>query len=123
MRNCDGCTYCCNGHLIGTVEDIQFGNMNACHRLTNSGCSIYENRPSMCTNYYCAWAQELFPEWMRPDLCGVVVSVEIDKENRQYLKAISNNNLPSDVEALLNTFTKSFNTYYVFVKVIKITSI
>lgn len=119
MRNCDGCQACCQGFLIGSVNDKPFGNMVPCSYL-GSECSIYEDRPQMCRDYYCAWAQELLPEFAKPSECGVVVSVEIDKEGRQYLKAVHKDSLREDVRVALDDFTRKNNSYFTTVKVIPI---
>lgn len=76
MRNCDGCTACCEGWLQGEAYGLKFGKENACPFLTNLRCSIHCVRPQVCKNFYCGWIQELFPEWMRPDKSKVLISVE-----------------------------------------------
>lgn len=128
MRECNGCSYCCDGHLSGEVDGKSFGQMEACHNLTEDGCNIYDNRPNMCHNYYCAWAQELFPEWMKPNECGVVISVETEvaprgRIGKQYLKAVYQKELPLNVAEQIQQFVDENDTYFVPVKVIPIKSI
>lgn len=46
-----------------------------CHFFRN-GCTIYEHRPDSCKDYFCGWIMDDkndFPEWLRPDLSGVIV--------------------------------------------------
>jgi Fe-S-cluster containining protein len=89
MRSCGECTKCCE-LLQGNAYGHEFGCGNSCKFLGTSGCKIYKIRPECCRNYYCAWAQELLPEEMRPDKCGVLVSVE-NGEKGQYLRVINEN--------------------------------
>lgn len=67
----------------------------------------------MCRNFYCGWAQELLPEWMQPNLCKVMVSVE-NWSKGQYLKCIEMGQQMND-EALLAImdFCKKNNAPYV----------
>lgn len=41
----------------------------------------------MCRSYQCAWSQGLFTADLRPDLIGLMVSVEVGQEG-QFLKVI-----------------------------------
>ena len=74
----------------------------------------------MCSNYYCAWAQGLMPEEMRPDKIGALVSVEWDQTGKQILKSVSINNLREDVEKYLIDFVTKHNTNLIKTKVIPI---
>jgi hypothetical protein len=84
MRECGECTACCTW-LVGSAYGHEFGNGKSCKFLCESGCSVHKARPNVCMNYFCAWAQELLPEDMRPDKCKYIVSVE-NSERGQYLK-------------------------------------
>ena len=86
LRDCGECTACCTW-MIGESYGHKFGNGVSCNFLDKCGCGIYEKRPEVCRKYQCGWSQELFPEEMRPDKCGIIVSVE-NNENEQYLRAI-----------------------------------
>lgn len=89
FRPCGDCAACCEGHLIGTAHGNKYGNHKPCVFLVSGLCSIYQQRPTSCHNYQCAWSQHLLPQKMRPDQCGVLVSVETNAETgQQYLKAI-----------------------------------
>jgi hypothetical protein len=87
MRPCGECTACCTW-LKGSAYGYEFGNGKSCKFLCEQNCSVYTKRPKVCEQYFCAWAQELLPEEMRPDRCGVIASVE-KNENEQYLKLTS----------------------------------
>lgn len=47
-----------------------------CFFLSEGRCTDYEGRPNTCKSYNCAWKKEheVFPEWMRPDLTGVIIT-------------------------------------------------
>lgn len=86
MRECGSCTACCTW-LIGNAYGWEFGGGKSCRFLCETGCSVHKARPKVCENYFCAWAQELIDEDLRPDKSGILVSVE-SNENGQYLKVI-----------------------------------
>jgi Fe-S-cluster containining protein len=87
MRECGECTACCTW-LQGSAYGYEFGGGKSCKFLCDTGCSVHKARPKLCEGYFCAWAQELLAEEMRPDKCGVLVSVE-NNEKGQYLKLVS----------------------------------
>lgn len=120
MRSCNGCDRCCDGHLEGTARGTWFGKLKPCKFLADTLCTIYDARPSQCRKYYCAWAQELLPIWMKPSEIDVVVSVEIDQTNKQYLKVVSTNDLTTEVENEINSWVTENNTYFVKNKIIPI---
>lgn len=84
MRPCEECTACCT-YLIGSAFGHEFGGGNSCKFLCEKGCDVYRARPKTCESYFCAWAQELLSEEMRPDKCGVLSSVENGLDG-QYLR-------------------------------------
>ena len=106
MRNCDGCTKCCEGYLSGTARGAFFGNLISC-KFLNKVCTIYSERPSTCYRYQCAWTQELLPVWMKPSEIDLIVSVENDDNGKQFLKAVSPNELETDHKDELEIFCKS----------------
>ena len=110
MRECGDCRECCSGKLRGNTRGKYFGEGVPCAYLKSEGCSIYDERPSQCRTYYCAWAQELFPLWMKPNESGVLISVERDRDGRQYLKVVSGE-LTTEVEKELKDFCNHHRTY------------
>ena len=116
MRECGSCTVCCTW-LIGTAYGCEFGNGKSCKFLCEKGCSIHKVRPKVCENYFCAWAQELFDEELRPDKCGFLVSVE-QNENQQYLKVIeiSKNSINNNIIKYFQNWSLKMNAPVVFVK-------
>jgi Fe-S-cluster containining protein len=75
-RECGSCTKCCEGWLSAKINGHLMYPGRNCFFLAAGKCTIYENRPSTCDNYNCAWKIEnnVFPEWMRPDLAGIIIT-------------------------------------------------
>ena len=114
FRSCGKCTACCDGHLIGNSYGNAFGNKKPCIFLVKKICAIYETRPQTCRNYQCAWTQGILPEWMKPSECGILVSVEIDKDRNKYLKIIEMKPvIDYEVYKEIDIFCKENSTYYV----------
>lgn len=89
FRPCGECTACCDGNLKSNSHGNTFANRNACVFLVKKVCSIYEDRPNTCRNYQCAWSQTLFDEDLRPDKCGVLISVETNPNTQeQFFKVL-----------------------------------
>lgn len=45
--------------------------------MTDCGCGLYDDlsRPPTCNTYSCVWTQQwYFPEWVKPDKCGFILS-------------------------------------------------
>lgn len=84
---CGDCHACCSGALVGSAYGTQFGLGKKCIFLVKECCTIYSVRPPTCQKYQCAWTQQILPEWMKPNKCGVLVSVETAPD-KQYLKVI-----------------------------------
>lgn len=111
FRDCGECTACCTW-MIGEAYGNKFGNGISCKFLKECGCGIYEDRPQVCKGYQCAWSQSLFPEEMRPDKCGIIVSVESNEKVGQYLRAVimENNEYTEKYKSYLQTWSKKMNT-------------
>lgn len=116
MRPCDECNECCKV-LYGSAFGYEFGQGTPCKFLGTCGCKVYRARPEFCRTYYCAWAQELLPEEMRPDKCGVLISVE-DGENGQYLRAMSVNEeeINKNILSYLKEWSIKMNTSVIYKK-------
>lgn len=116
MRECDGCKECC---IIpyGNVYGHEFGNGTPCKFLGECGCNVYKARPDFCKKYYCAWAQELLPIEMKPNECGVLVSVE-NGENGQFLRAVSTTGkeLNTDILLKLKDWSIKMNAPVIYMK-------
>jgi Fe-S-cluster containining protein len=115
MRPCGDCTACCTW-LNGSAYGHTFGNGKTCKFLCESGCSVHKARPKVCESYFCAWSQELIDEEMRPDKCGVIVSVE-NNENGQYLKLISTKEeINTDILNYFSKWSSIMNTPVIYLK-------
>ncbi len=82
-RECGQCRVCCVALTIDTDELQKLPSVQ-CPHLCEKGCSIYEARPAVCQQYFCAWRHLGFlgDHW-RPDKCGVLISFEPDKSNSE----------------------------------------
>lgn len=80
-KSCGECTACCSGALSGEAHGHYFYKGRPCFFLTGKGCGIYENRPeNPCVSFKCGYLSEnFFPEWMRPDKCGILATLRIMK--------------------------------------------
>lgn len=71
MSRCGACTLCCE--LLEVAVLHKAANTQCLHCVRGTGCSIWENRPAVCRQYFCLWAvSNKLPENLRPDKCGVV---------------------------------------------------
>ena len=113
MRECGECTSCCTW-LQGSAYGYEFGGGKSCKFLCETGCSVHKARPKVCENYFCAWAQELLTEEMRPDKCGVIASVENNQQG-QYLKLISTGEeINTGILEYFKTWSKIMNTPVIY---------
>jgi uncharacterized protein len=71
-RVCGPCTLCCR---FFAVPEIAKPAQEWCAHCSAAGCGIHADRPQSCRNFECFWLMdEGFPEDLRPDRCGIVVS-------------------------------------------------
>ncbi|NRA25317.1 MAG: hypothetical protein HRU08_12775 [Oleispira sp.] len=73
-RECGECTACC---VVLLIEDESFKKPadKVCSNLRAAGgCKIYNKRPSVCQDWFCAWRfmAQLDEEW-RPDRSGILL--------------------------------------------------
>lgn len=114
FRPCGDCTACCSGQLVSNSYGNQFGRGHRCIFLVEEKCTVYETRPQVCRNYQCAWSQNLLDHDMRPDQSGIMVSVETDKNKKQYFKAMDLiKTVPYETYIKLDRAAKKFNTYWI----------
>lgn len=87
IRQCNGCTACCDGWLSGTVYGHSFWPGRPCHFRGNGCCTIYQSRPKdPCQDFVCSWLRDLnIPAWMKPNECKVLI---VDKviDNQPYVE-------------------------------------
>lgn len=80
-RECGECSACCvtlriDEPTIKKPQDVPCSKLTSC-----GGCSIYESRPDVCRNWYCAWRvmPQLDDSW-RPDRSEIMLRIH-DSEN------------------------------------------
>jgi hypothetical protein len=114
-RTCGECNLCCKS-LLHTVNGQVHHHGKPCFYL-GTGCTVYEKRPQSCRDYYCAYIQGLLPEWLKPNLSNLVVSVERWGPNKEFnmLRAVEVGGTLS-VEALswLIQFTREQNSGLIY---------
>lgn len=78
---CQSCTACCT---VFEIKELGKSFGEPCKHLGKNllnepGCTIYQERPDACRGYICLWLEaartknRVAPEFMRPDICGVVL--------------------------------------------------
>ena len=76
-RTCGDCSECCRSGILGSVHGKMTYKGIPCHFLSGNKCSIYSSRPDTpCKQFNCVWLDDTkaaLPEWMRPDLSGVMI--------------------------------------------------
>ena len=77
-RSCDGCTRCCEGWLQAEALGKRFFPGQPCHWLSiGKGCTVYEDRPPVCTSFTCAWLDNHFlPEWFKPSDAAIICNLQ-----------------------------------------------
>lgn len=117
FRQCGDCTACCQGHLIGKAYDHDFYPGKPCFYL-KPRCIVYDDRPTACKNYYCAWVQGLFSEKLKPTMSKVIISVEIDENKKKFLKVVPTTKdvIAREVLDEIEKFVIENQTYYKVVR-------
>lgn len=81
-RLCGGCNACCvipAVHGDGVEKLAYVPCKHSRGDVLGRWCQIYDSRPLMCRGFECVWVMGYGGEWDRPDLSGVMGSVnEID---------------------------------------------
>lgn len=108
MRKCGTCTLCC---IVMEVPELDKAAGQDCKNRTDSGCSIYNDRPIPCREFNCLWKfKKIFKDKdckKRPDNIGVVIipkesvagyspgvqliAMSVDAFKRGVVKKITNN--------------------------------
>ncbi|MGY3887354.1 YkgJ family cysteine cluster protein [Aeromonas aquatica] len=73
-RACGGCSACCIDLRIEQDSLKKLADEPCPHLVQSGGCGIYNERPSVCRTWYCAWRYmaNLGDEW-RPDRSGIIL--------------------------------------------------
>ncbi|MBS89363.1 MAG: YkgJ family cysteine cluster protein [Sphingobium sp.] len=88
-RDCGDCTICCTVLTVDT-SDFQKPAGKSCPQLTAQGCSIHAVRPHICRTWFCAWRRIAdMPDEARPDLSGILVSLDFVRQPRNCFEGVS----------------------------------
>ena len=73
-RECGGCTACC---FIGGIPELNKPGHTVCSHACAQGCDVYGTpaKPETCDKFSCAWWNGIGSPADRPDLCGVMLSI------------------------------------------------
>lgn len=73
-RECGECTACCVDLLIDDENFKKPADQACVNLIEKGGCKIYQQRPSVCQDWYCAWRfmAQLDDTW-RPDRSGILL--------------------------------------------------
>lgn len=86
-RNCNGCTACCDGWATGEAYGHAFYPGTKCHFVSDSGCTIYEDRPEQpCKTFRCLWlTSSAIPSWMKPNLVNALLVAETSRNGTKFV--------------------------------------
>lgn len=88
-RECGDCVACCAVLKIDTPALSKPAD-TLCRHNTGQGCSIHATRPEICRTWFCAWRRTAsMPDAARPDLSGLLVSLDFNRNPRNCLEGIS----------------------------------
>lgn len=90
-RQCLPCVTCCHGWMPAEVLGHKLRPGSPCPHVTPQGCGVYERRPEdPCRIFICSWLVEgsPLPDWMRPDLSGVIVLLSLPWEGEYVISAV-----------------------------------
>jgi hypothetical protein len=88
-RACGGCTVCCEVLAIDTPGFAKPAG-SLCVHSRGGGCGIHATRPDVCRAWYCGWRRSAdLPEDARPDLSGLLVTLDINLAPRNCLEGVA----------------------------------
>ena len=68
-RDCGGCTVCCE---ILEIPTLKKPSRKMCSNVCDTGCGIYNERPSECAQFQCVWSEGYTGNGQRPDKSGIM---------------------------------------------------
>jgi Fe-S-cluster containining protein len=71
-RSCGGCQACCS-----TLKVDNKPMWSRCKYQCETGCSVYQDRPQACRDYFCLWQIGVMEEDCRPDKFGVLFDLRV----------------------------------------------
>src|ERR1700690_714173 len=72
-RTCGRCNACCVQIEIPVLDKPAGVPCQHLHNGACGSCSIYEDRPSPCATYTCAWLDGYLPATLRPERSGILL--------------------------------------------------
>jgi hypothetical protein len=73
-RECGSCTACCVALTIDEPELQKLPGYACSNCREGAGCAIYETRPKICREWFCAWRRlDWIAATLRPDRSGVLI--------------------------------------------------
>lgn len=115
-RSCEGCTLCCK---LTAIPELKKPAQRWCQHVDiGKGCTIYEDRPPVCRQFYCGWLidERIGDDWRPRDIRMFVkfqskrIVLFVDKDRRDawrkepylsQLRAWARAALPYDGEVLV----------------------
>lgn len=80
-RSCGSCSYCCK--LFSIVELKKPRGQWCIHcKPGHGGCSIYEQRPQACQDFYCGWLIGTLSQEWEPQRSKMVATTSVSKDGR-----------------------------------------
>ena len=88
-RECGDCVVCCDVLKIDTPALSKPAGA-LCRHNTGQGCAIHATRPEICRSWFCGWRRNAsLPQTARPDLSGLLVSLDFNRNPRNCLEGVS----------------------------------
>ncbi len=88
-RDCGDCVVCCDVLKVDTPE-LRKPADTLCRHNTGRGCGIHATRPEICRTWFCGWRRDAdMPASARPDLSGLLVSLEYNRQPRNCLEGVA----------------------------------
>ena len=88
-RSCGDCVVCCEVLEVDT-PDLRKRAGALCVHSTGRGCGIHATRPEICRAWFCGWRRiGAMPDEARPDLIGLLVSLDFNRAPRNCLEGVA----------------------------------
>lgn len=85
---CGDCTVCCE--IMGYTGDwkfadryneakkygVDYGAFQTCNKLCDTGCSIHEDKPQICDEFWCSYIEHDLEDHYRPKDFGFVANIQ-----------------------------------------------
>jgi hypothetical protein len=75
-RSCGSCMLCCK--VMGIPELKKPMDVMCSYAVTGKGCTIHDNRPPSCRQYFCGWRLDPNVDALwKPEICGFVLAINL----------------------------------------------